>query len=68
MHSCIDRLHESFDKINVTVEFTVNRLSVRLEHRAVTWAGESQPDLDNVLFPTTRTFPPVVDPTRLQLR
>lgn len=52
----------------MTIEFTVNRLSIKLEHRAVTWAGENASlQLEKVLFPTATTFPQFLDPNQVKL-
>ena len=67
----IVRLSEIFlPNMKFRVQFTINRLSIKLEHRAVSWAGEIGPTgLESVLFPSyTNLLPPFRSPDTLRLR
>ena len=50
------------------IEFTVNRLTIKLEHRAVAWAGEGNNNLEKVLFPIDKPLRALKDVELLKLR
>ena len=56
------------DKMKFRIEFTVNRLTIKLEHRAVAWAGEGNNNLERVLFPIDKPLRALKDVERLKLR
>ena len=56
--------------IKYNIEFTINRLTLMIAHRGVSWAGETQYGLKDVLFPSAGVRNPIKDeqPEELALK